>query len=216
MRIVDKSKIKIKSKKNILVSKILFYVGLIFSVLLVFAFFFKILINKINIAKTQTAKIKSETMAIINEEKELDRKAYLTKIYINLWRNEISKEQKSLNGVDIEKIKNLLNDIATKHYLLNLQTSLSLPTPIDFKKNSVNFANTEITVSFNCLTEFAVYYFLKNLREAKLGFPIIEEVKIKKVKNLNKDIVSSLVNGTLDYLLEANIKIQWYNALEKN
>ena len=146
-----------------------------------------------------------------NETREIDRKVSLLKNYIHVWEKEITENQKVRNGIDMESIRNIIENIANKHSIGNLNISFSMPMQInEVKGNPVDVLNTEITINFNCLTEYSVYYFLNELQNNKDAFSIIEEVEIRKTKNIDKELIKTLIeNGTAN-LLSVMIKLQWY------
>ena len=153
---------------------------------------------------------------IQNETREIDRKVNLVKNYIHMWEEEITENQKIRNGIDMESIRVVIDDIANKHSIDNLNISFSIPTQItEIKGNPIDVLNTEITITFNCLTEYSVYYFLNELTNNKNAFFIIEELEIKKIKNIDKELIKTLIeNGTAN-LLSVTIKLQWYELSGK-
>ena len=202
-------------KQSVLIKKIMFSTIIAVAILTVALLYIRTVFNKIMKGKIQYLSYDNKINDIVAEERELERKDALTKVYIDIWKNDITDEQKSLKGIDMEKIRTIITKLGNDNYLTNLTVSLSLPANVNIPKNSVNVSNTEISIKFNCLSEYSVYNFLKQLELYKQGFFIIESVSMTKLKNIDKVLINSLLTGTLVGIFEANIKIQWYNFVGK-
>lgn len=166
--------------------------------------------------KLKTTEITNQIRLIENETREIDRKVNLVKNYIHVWEEEITENQKMRNGIDMESIRITFEDIANKHSIDNLNISFSMPTQItEIKGNPIDVLNTEITITFNCLTEYSIYYFLNELTNNKNAFFIIEEFEIKKIKNIDKELIKKLIEDGNANLLSVMIKLQWYKLSGK-
>lgn len=211
-----KRKIVINSKKNILVKKILF----ISIQLTIMIFFSLILLQK---SLDYVAKSNYEIISLIEESSKLtillsdvERKAYLVNDYMKMWNENFSKEQREIKSIDIENIRQNLLTLSNNNYITNIQINFVLPQIIkNLSKNTINFFNSENNIKLNSMTEYSLYYFLKQLEETKIGFFLIEEFSITRIKNLDKSIINNLINGKLDFLLESTIKLQWFKAGER-
>ena len=160
--------------------------------------------------------IDNQISNVINETREIDRKVSLIKKYINTWETEISATQKERNGVDMEKIKTLINDISKKYLISNQNISFSMPTQIpEMNGKIMNILNTEIIITFNCLTEYSVYYLLNDLRNSNYAFFIVEELDIRKIKNIDKNLIKTLIEEGNANLLSVTMKLQWYELSGK-
>lgn len=203
-----------KLKKFILIKKtikkILFLTVLITLCTIIFIYILKN--NKKTKNKLFLLKNKEDIATV--KAREIERKAFLTKSYIAIWKEQITDKQKKGDGIDVETVKIFINKIAEKHLLKNININFSLPEHIILKdKKSINMLNTQISITFGCLTEYSLYNFLKDLKkENDVGFFIIEELEIKKVNNIDKQFIKALVNGDINALFNVSLKLQWYET----
>jgi hypothetical protein len=176
-----------------------------------------------NIHESNNEKKKKEAegkiTAVKNELKQLEEKSLLTKTYIELWNNEISEKQKEMNGIDIEIVKEFISKILQKHHLVNVQSNFSALETIpsadsEGMEKPVVIVGSAVTIQFNSLTEYPLYYLIRELAASKMFFLDLESFSIKKVKNLDKNVINNLVKGTLDYVLEIELKLHLYNAVK--
>ena len=79
----------------------------------------------------------------------------------------------------------------------------------------MNILNTEIIITFNCLTEYSVYYLLNDLRNSNYAFFIVEELDIRKIKNIDKNLIKTLIEEGNANLLSVTMKLQWYELSGK-
>lgn len=203
-----------KIKKFILIRKTV-SLSIILVVIIMLSYFVSNFFILENIRKNvELNKINDDTSKVLSEMKELDRKISLIKSYIDIWNEEISEKQKIRDGIDMEGVKILLSNIAEKYLINNPNISFSIPAEVP-EKQETGLLNTTITINFNCLTEYSIYYFLKDLYESKSSFFIIEELEIKKMKNINKELVKLLVERGNADILSVMIKLQWYEISGK-
>ena len=148
----------------------------------------------------------------LRETNEIERKSMLTKTYITTWNTTITDKQKEKNGIDIESIKQLITEIANKYVINNLNVSLSIPTDVLYVgKKVISIINSEIEITFNCLTEYDVYFFLNDLYKNNDAFFVVESLEIRKNKNIDKNFIKELIDkGRSNSIFTVKIKIQWY------
>ena len=203
-----------KIKKFILIKKLikLFTIFTILSFVCYFMSDFFIIDNAKK--RIQINQIENNITEITNKAREIERKTALTRSYITTWENEITEMQKQRDGIDIESVKQLINDITKEHLIENVNISFSMPMEINnIQKKISRVVNTEIVIMFNCLTEYSIYYFLNELYKSNYAFFLIEELEIKKIKNVDKDLLKKLiVDGNAD-LLSVIVKLQWYEFI---
>jgi hypothetical protein len=215
----NKGKIVKKSKKSILIKRIAFTMSQIFAIVLVLFILLKVLKNyKINNDK-KVKDVNDKIVGVKNEAGSLEEKSFLTKKYIELWSMEITEKQKEMNGISIEAIKDIISKAAVKHYITNIQTNFSTPETIlsngvKEEKGAIVFMTSEVTIKFNSLTEYPLYYLIQELDNAKIFFFDLENFSIRKVKNLDKSTINNLINNMLDYVFEIELKLYVYNAIK--
>ena len=144
---------KKRTKKIILFTKIV-KISLMIILLFSFSYF---LMNTAMKHNNQKGKELDKILKDINEVRskmnDIERRAMLTKRYIDTWNNVITEKQKEKDGIDIEYIKKLITDIVARYPISNLNMSFSIPTDISYVSRAVvSVFNTEITISFDCLT----------------------------------------------------------------
>lgn len=162
--------------------------------------------------------ILAEINKIRNETNDIERRAMLTRKYIDTWNDVITDKQKEKNGIDIEYVKKLITDIVDKYPISNLNMSFSIPTDVYYvSRIVVSVINSEIDLSFDCLTEYDAYHFLNDLYKNKDLFFVIENFEIKRTKNLNKDFIQSLIDNGFsnNSLFSVKMKIQWFEFAGK-
>ena len=151
------------------------------------------------------------------ETNEMERKAMLTKTYLDTWNNTITEQQKARDGIDIESVKQFFTNIADRYIINNLNISFSLPADLQYSgKESVAVLCSDIDITFDCLTEYDVYHFLQDLYKNNTAFFIVEELEIKKTKNITKDFIKNLINeGKKNSVFSVKIKVHWYEFSNK-
>ncbi|MBR2140883.1 MAG: hypothetical protein IJ853_00815 [Rickettsiales bacterium] len=147
---------------------------------------------------------------IVSKTREVDRKTSLIKNYINTWNNDITETQKMPDGINIESLKVLFTDMAKKYMIKSIDISFSVPRRVEIDGNTLNVMGSEISLSFNCLTEYSVYHFINELYKNDYGFFIIEEMEIRKIRNIDKNVIRMLVENGDANALSVNMKLQWY------
>ena len=204
---------KKRTKKIILFTKII-KISLMIILLFSFSYF---LMNTAMKHNNQKGKELDKILKDINEVRskmnDIERRAMLTKRYIDTWNNVITEKQKEKDGIDIEYIKKLITDIVARYPIGNLNMSFSIPTDTSYiSRIVVSVFNTEITISFDCLTEYDAYHFFSDLFKNKDIFFVVEKFEIRRTKNINKDFIQSLINNGFNNngLFSVNIKIQWF------
>ncbi|MDR1498748.1 MAG: hypothetical protein LBS34_00470 [Rickettsiales bacterium] len=205
-------------KKVILIKKTikLLLVLILFGVGDVFVFRYS-LIDSIKKKNTISA-LENDKLRLSNDIKEAERKLFLIRTYMKVWNNEITEGQKQTNGIDVEMIKELFEKIAEKNYITDFKINFLLPEVITTSnmRETVDILGTEIKITFNCLTEYSFFYFLKSLEGNDIGFYVIEEFNIKKVKNIDRKLVEKLIEGELSHVFSVSLKLQWYGISGKN
>ena len=96
--------------------------------------------------------------------------------------------------------------------------SFSIPSDINYiSRIVISVINTEITLSFDCLTEYDVYHFLSDLYNNKDLFFVIESFEIRRTKNISKAFIQSLINNGFsnNSLFSVKMKIQWFEFAGK-
>ena len=157
--------------------------------------------------------ILSEINRVRSETNDIERRAMLTRKYIDTWNNVITDKQKEKDGIDIEYVKKLITDIIAKYPISNLNMSFSIPSDVYYvSRIVVSVMNTEISLSFDCLTEYDVYHFLSDLYKNKDLFFVIENFEIRRTKNINKAFIQSLIDNGFsnNSLFSVKMKIQWF------
>ena len=204
---------KKRTKKIILFTKII-KISLIIILLFSFSYFLMNMAMKHNNQKgKELDKILKDINEVRSKMNDIERRAMLTKRYIDTWNNVITEKQKEKDGIDIEYIKKLITDIVARYPISNLNMSFSIPTDTSYiSRIVVSVFNTEITISFDCLTEYDAYHFFNDLFKNKDIFFVVEKFEIRRTKNINKDFIQSLINNGFNNngLFSVNIKIQWF------
>lgn len=204
---------KKRTKKIILFTKII-KISLMIILLFSFSYFLMNMAMKHNNQKgKELDKILKDINEVRSKMNDIERRAMLTKRYIDTWNNVITEKQKEKDGIDIEYIKKLITDIVARYPISNLNMSFSIPTDISYiSRIIVSVFNTEITISFDCLTEYDAYHFFSDLFKNKDIFFVVEKFEIRRTKNINKDFIQSLINNGFNNngLFSVNIKIQWF------
>lgn len=212
------NKNKERTKKIILFTKI-FKITLIIVFLFIISYVLMTMSMKYNSKKgRELDNILSEINKVRNETNDIERRAMLTRKYIDTWNNVITEKQKEKDGIDIEYVKQLITNIIDKYPISNLNMSFSIPSDINYiSRIVISVINTEITLSFDCLTEYDVYHFLSDLYNNKDLFFVIESFEIRRTKNISKAFIQSLINNGFsnNSLFSVKMKIQWFEFAGK-
>lgn len=210
---IKKKENKKRTKKIILTIKL---IKVLFIIVFIFAFSFiltKISVQYNNKQIKELNNVINDTEKIRSETNDIDRRVMLTKKYIDTWNNVITDKQKEKDGIDIEYIKQIITNITGRYPITNLNMSFSIPTDSFYNSRSVvSVMNSEIILSFDCLTEYDVYHFLDDLYKNKDLFFVIESFNIRRTKNITKEFIKSLIDNGFEKntLFGVNMKIQWY------
>jgi hypothetical protein len=208
-----------KSKKMIVIYDIIsILLQVLLAIILIFVTYKISSIYK-NKSDKKSKELNNAIAAVKNEIKELDEKSFLTKKYIELWNVNISDDVKKMKGIDIEAVEVVISDVVKKNYITNIQTIFSTPSLIPEKEGQKNkkkldivFETTELTIKFNSLTEYPLYYLIRELDNSKSFFYDIEKFSVRKVKNLTKATITNIIkNNQLDYILEIELKLHLYS-----
>ncbi|MDR2760351.1 MAG: hypothetical protein LBB09_00705 [Rickettsiales bacterium] len=218
MEKVDKTAVKkIKNKRTIFLRRVT--VSLIQLIAIVVSFLLAIFFLKKMILKNEEKikVVREQIRAAQSEAGELDAKSALTKKYIELWNAKLSEKQKAMNGIDAIAAQNFIAELAQKHRTMNIKSVFSTPRPLtEFSKVLADVVGSQVEIRFSSLTEYPLYYFIREIYDAEMCFVDLEEFSIKKTRNLDKNVVNNLLNGVLDFTFEVELKMWWYGMLKKN
>ena len=112
-------------KRSILVKKIMLSIVIATVIIAVPLFYIHVVFRQLIKSNIDFLVYDKKISDINREEKELERKDALTRVYIDIWKNEITDEQKSLTGIDMEKIRTIITKLGDDNYLMDLSVSLS-------------------------------------------------------------------------------------------
>lgn len=217
MNLFNKNKNKVKkSKKSIIINKTII-VSIEFFIL---AFFCYTIYNKLVVIITKEninmVNIKNKISLLNSEIHEIDRKASMMQNYINTWNNSISNMQKEKDGINIANVEKIIKEIAKKNYINTIDISFSKPIKIkNHDLKIIGVTNSEIIITFNCLTEHMIYHLLNDLKAGKYAFFIVENLEIRRIRNIDKDTIKTIIEIGNTELLSVTIKLQWYEFSNK-
>ncbi|MDR1926788.1 MAG: hypothetical protein LBQ13_03845 [Endomicrobium sp.] len=217
---IKKNEKNIKTKQNILARKATVMLTILVILLGVDWVILKRLLGSNARKNKEVSSLENSKREIMAETIEFDKRSLMLQTYIDVWTTHISDTQKNLDDLNVQDIDTFLRDITTRHLATDIKITMSTPEIINevgnrTSRKNMNVMGLDITVSFNCMTEYTLYYFLEELKRSNIGFPVVHEFTIKKSKNLDKKFIETLINGDIPYIFNVSVKLQWYKFINK-
>ncbi|MDR0572136.1 MAG: hypothetical protein LBG48_04765 [Rickettsiales bacterium] len=208
-------KAKKRSKRSILINKILFVVAQIVIVTALLHTNTKRFKNFAISSKKEIDEVTKKTETIRQEAIDLEEKLILTRKYVDIWNNKINKRQKEMKGVNAKDIEDAFNDMLKNHYVVDVQLNFSPLKNVPLRDtNVVQMTSNSVGITFGAVTEYPLYYFVKGLDNSKEFFYDIEKFSIKKMRNLGRDVISDIISGNPNYIFKVEATVHVYSALK--
>ena len=168
-------------------------------------------VYKINFHKN-LKKLEEKKLTVKDELNDIDNKIKIAERFKAMWDSEIEKQSKNYKGGDIKYVNDIVSRLERVNLLMNtkieeFETSIYRRNQYD---SNITTIVKEIKVSFNCISEHAVYNFIDGFKNMFNGFVILKEVEINSLKEIDKTFVKNMANGNLDYLMVASVTMYLY------
>ena len=209
---VKKVKTSKSEKQKVLFKKSIYYISfsLFFSFISFFSYFYVAKYNKQYENKLKDLYTRKDNAD--KRLKEIEAKIAIAERMKNIKNQKIDQQLKNKTEINNEYINGLINQLKKNNYIYDINTTFS---PINnysiniYDKNIKTFSQ-EININLKCLSEHTVYNFIDDFKKFFIGFAIVDNFEIKRVKNLDKTFVKNMANGKMDYLFEANLLMHLY------
>lgn len=207
---------KIKSfkseKQKILFKKSIYYISfsIFFSFISFFSYFY---VAKYNLKyENRLKELYNRKENANNRLKEINEKIAIAEKLIKIKNQKISEQLKSKVEINDRYINNLISNLKKDNLIYEINTNISQAYNYNTNKYDKNVKTMlqEIKINLKCLTEYTVYNFIDDFKRSFIGFIIIDNLEIKRVKNLDKTFVKNMANGKMDYLFDVNLLMHLY------
>lgn len=207
---------KIK-KINGLFSKITIYLSISITFLILFLLLLnfhsqqkEVLQQKLNVLENQNSTITVQINDIIN-------KSIAAKNYIKIWNEELSKEQKNLQGINTTETYATILQIAKDSKLVNVSVNFSplILTTGAFEKQNIKVFTTVAVIKFSTITDIDVLNFLDNLKKNVGCFILIQDVNLKRTRKIDDNFIKTLNAGNIITAVDGEIRVRLYGLESK-
>lgn len=206
-----------KNKINRLFTQIIAYGSL--SVLFLMLFFAILLFYKTKrgLYQQQINILNKENETITTQINDIVSKSITAKNYIKIWNEEFTKEQKKLDGINTEEIKQKILKLAKDSKLINVSVNFSPLILIDgaFGKQNINILTTLLTIKFSTITDIDVFNFIDSFKKEINYFNIIQKISIKRLKKVDENFLKTLNGGNIVSGVDGTFVIRLYGLENK-
>mgnify|MGYP000418605314 CR=1 FL=1 len=158
-------------------------------------------------------KSKSEISSVKSKSTNLENKHMEIKTYVEAWRN-IKANKIDENGIDMDKVNQILSDTARKYNISKTEIKVNLPNNIKsgiFNTTKTNVLFTEAFLSFQSFDDASAILFLKDFLDSINGYHVIDKILIEKMNNLeNKDFINISLGNNPD-IISVKTNFFWYS-----
>lgn len=153
--------------------------------------------------RNKTIQQQSKLQRLLQEKKEFSES-------IKLWR-QLQGESRSFDGLKIDDSKAILKNLEDTYKLTNTSITITPPIEIrDLHKNKTTLViSSEVTLSFETITDEIAFNFISELPKALPGYIKITSLKMERHNNLTDNTIKKLYNGTPVGLVKTNISFNW-------
>lgn len=210
--------IKGKSKLSSMVKKIivLSVVFLTFSAILFLSIEFFLSGKKA--IKTEMDNLNQNNENVLLEIKNIINKSIIAKNYIAKWEKDFTPSQKKLEGLEINDVQKIIQDVAIKNKIINMSVNFAPVIIVKgaFEKQNISTYTTLITTSFNAITDINVFNFIDDLKTELPGFIVIQEVNLVRTKRVDESFLKALETMNIATAINCDMKIRLYNLKQNN
>ena len=160
----------------------------------------------------QYEKILADIADIKIKTQELERKSLENKKYMELW-SQINEKRKSFNGIKIEEINKIVNNLAEKYSISNTIVKINIPENYPnniFKNETLSILYTVTEISFNCFHDIKAIQFVNELIDSLHGYPIITKFEFSKESDYTIKDYFDISSGRSVGKLKGKLVFSWY------
>lgn len=162
-------------------------------------------------------KINQESQKISSQAAELEVRIAEAKKYKDLWKS-IPRERKTVSGIKVEIINEVIAKTATNFKVETGNMSLSLPENIDidlFEAKTIATVASTVAMDVNAINDIELINFLLALKEAIPGYVIFRSLEIKKDKEYSNEELSKISEKKFKFSTIGKVEFIWYGYKEK-
>jgi hypothetical protein len=205
------------NKQRSLINKIIASIIVLISLIIAIFSSFSYVFSNIKMAKQELTSLKLYTNKLEQTIKDIEDQERTANKYIKIW-NELPEIKRQTNGIKLNEIKNLLQDLTESYNFKNINITAEAPTELVgiFSKGNVGTSTILITIEFNTFFDTYVYKFVEEVVKKLPGNTIIDEIFIKKVFEINEKYLQTANKNMKQLPIQARTKIRLYGINKKN
>ncbi len=195
----------VKQLQSLLLKRVIKYLAIVICIGFVVYFQNAVLVKLMetrNLTKTSIA-------SITNKLEGLNRKTIDFSDAINTWKI-LPEDKKSLQGLQINKAKALLDELEKKYKIIGLDLSFSKPIMLSGEDESTSRIYTSnVNISFKAFSDEYVYNFLTELQKRFPGYITIRTFNVSREIEVSKNVIERIAKGEKVPLVSANLEFRW-------
>ncbi len=135
---------------------------------------------------------------------------------VKTWEN-LSEEDKKLEGLRINDAKDMLENLQKKYKLGNVKTSFSKPNDLGgtYKTEVINVIASSINMNFTAASDEYVFNIINDLTTNFPGFVQIKSFSINKSGVVSKEIIKKIAAGEDVALVTVSLDFFWLDLKYK-
>jgi hypothetical protein len=167
--------------------------------------------------KSDAEKVLTQDRARISDlTSQLDKSGIAEKRYLETQENRTTLDYES----NSDTLKEWLKKAITQYRLSNsFKLSLTPDQVVDNKAlNGTNYEAIEhvgMKIEYSSITDTHSFSFLQELMNNAPGFVVIENLSMKRIADVDKNVINLLQSGASPYLVETKITFNWIGLHEK-
>jgi len=166
-----------------------------------------------DILRDEIKKIDSEKFDILREIKELEKKAIEIKKYLAVWR-EMDDTQKAAEGIVMDKMNNIVGNIAKNHNISGHSLSVNVPQKLEkgiFNTKAIDVVHAKAVLRFTSVSDYEAIMFAKDLTKKLPGYINVTSFSVNKTGDYKDEDLVNISLGKHLGLVESVLEFSWYN-----
>jgi hypothetical protein len=174
-------------------------------------------IYKIQEGRDILSKIDRDLVQIKIKTIELQGKIIEAKKYRELWST-LDENKKTPRGIKMDDVNASLKTYAEKYAIFSPSIKVALPEPVSdgpFKRNTISVLFTSASLTFNAANDIKAFLFIDEFIRSLPGYPIINNIDIKKAKTYNSVDLVAISTGKGLGAIAGRVDFFWYVYKDK-
>lgn len=122
----------------------------------------------------------------------------------------LSTQDKAMKGLRLSEAKKTLDNMVDEYWLSDVRTTFSKPAIVPHEEQETfNIASSNVSISFNGVSDTMIYTFLDALNEDFPGIIVLKKFSIDKQGTLERETIKQIASGQKPSLFRANVEFEW-------